>query len=67
MERNVLRGEMLKHGLTQKDAADAMSISVSTFIRKTDEDTFTVKEIRILAGLLGADVVQEIFFNKEKQ
>lgn len=65
MERNQLKAEMVRKGVSQKDMAEALGIAVSTFNRKAEEDSFTVKELRIMADLLGADTVQDVFF-KEK-
>lgn len=68
MQVNALKGKMIENGLTQKDVAEAIGISLSAFNAKLNEKNnaeFNLREIRALRKLLSLNVEQtdSIFFD----
>lgn len=63
---NKLKGKAVEKGISLKDLADAAGITISTFYRRMAEggETFTIKEVRLIAQRLGLDEAEtnEIFF-----
>ena len=62
LNRNALRGEIARNGLTQKDVAKLLNISEKTFISRMKSGVFYTNEVQILIEKLNITNPMEIFF-----
>jgi len=68
MNRNLLKIEMLKHGVSNQELCGKIGISGSAFYRKLNgESDFTRSEIEEIAKILAMDhdTIFSIFFGEE--
>ena len=66
MNVHKLRGKMVEKQVTVVAAAEYIGIDKSTFYRKMDSQTFTIKEANLITKLLEltSEEAMLIFFNK---
>ncbi len=64
LDRNALRGEIARNGLTQKDVAKMLNISEKTFISRMKRGIFGTDEVEILVDNLKIKKPMDIFFKK---
>jgi transcriptional regulator with XRE-family HTH domain len=64
LNRNALKAEMVRNGLTQKDVANAIGISEKTFISRMKKGDFRFDEAQIMVDLLMIENPAAIFFAK---
>lgn len=64
MNANLLKSEIVKNGLTQKELCKAIGMSQSTFIRKVKKGIFNTDEIEKMIIVLKLDNPSQIFFKK---
>lgn len=62
LDRNALRAEMARNGLTQKDLAKAIGISEKTFISRMKKGVFGTDEAQTMVELLHIDNPTAVFF-----
>ncbi len=62
LNKNALRAEIVKNGLTQKDVAKKLNISEKTFISRMKKGVFGTDEVEIMIDYLGIKNPVEIFF-----
>lgn len=62
---NMLRAEIARNGLTQKDVAKSIGISANTFSKKMNDGSFGLAEANIMIKLLGIQNPDAIFFGSE--
>ena len=62
LDRNALRAEIVKCGLTQKQVAASIGISEKTFFLKMKKGVFGTDEASKLIALLNIQNPQAIFF-----
>lgn len=62
---NMLRAEIARNGLTQKDVAKSIGISANTFSKKMSDGSFGLAEANIMIDLLGIKNPEAIFFGSE--
>lgn len=62
MKTNLLKAEIVKNGLTQKDFCKNIGMSQSTFIRKMRKGVFNSNEIEKMVCVLNINNPAEIFF-----
>ena len=65
LDRNALKAEIVRNGLTQKDVAKMIGISEKTFISRMRKGAFGTDEAEIMIRLLGIKHPAEIFFAAE--
>ncbi len=65
MNRNLLRAEMVKSGMTQEKVAKAIGMSTSTFSRKMKNGVFGTDEAEKMINLLEIKNPCGIFFGQE--
>lgn len=65
LDRNALKAEIVRNGLTQKDVAKMIGISEKTFISRMHKGVFGTDEAEIMIRLLGIKHPVEIFFANE--
>lgn len=65
LNRNALRAEIVRNGLTQKDVASMLGISEKTFISRMKKGTFGTDEAAILIKNLHIANPVDIFFANE--
>ena len=63
-DRNALRAEFVRNGMTQKDIAKMLGISEKTFIFRMKTGVFRTDEVEIMVDKLNIKNWQEIFFAK---
>lgn len=66
MNRNALRGEIARNGLTQRDVAKHLEMSEKTFSVKIRTGTFGLDDARKMIVLLGITDPVSIFFTPEE-
>ena len=64
LDRNALKGEIVRNGLTQKDVAKMLNISEKTFISRMKKGIFGTDEVEILVDNLKIKKPMDIFFKK---
>ena len=64
LDRNALRAEFARNGMTQKDIAKMLGISEKTFISRMKKGVFGTDEVEIMVDKLNIKNWQEIFFAK---
>ena len=64
LDKNALRAEMARNGVTQKELAKTVGISEKTFISKMKKGVFGTDEAQIIIDTLGIKNPSEIFFAK---
>ena len=62
LDKNALRAEMARNGVTQKELAKTVGISEKTFILKMKKGVFGTDEAQIIIDTLGIRNPSEIFF-----
>lgn len=62
LDRNALRAEIVKNGLTQKDVAKMIGISEKTFISRMSKGVFGTDEAEIMIRELKIENPVRIFF-----
>jgi transcriptional regulator with XRE-family HTH domain len=62
LDKNALRAEIVRNGLTQKDVAKKLNISEKTFISRMKRGVFGTDEVEIMVDYLGIKNPVEIFF-----
>ena len=65
LDRNALKAEIVRNGLTQKEVAKMIGISEKTFISRMRKGAFGTDEAEIMIRLLGIKHPAEIFFANE--
>lgn len=65
MNRNMLKAEIVKNGLTQAKVAESIGMSQVTFSRKLKRGVFGIDEAEKLIGLLDIKDPNQIFFNQQ--
>jgi transcriptional regulator with XRE-family HTH domain len=65
LDRNALKAEIVRNGLTQKEVAKMIGISEKTFISRMRKGAFGTDEAEIMIRLLGIKHPVEIFFAVE--
>lgn len=70
MNGALLKGKMREHGLTQKEVAEKIGVSLSRFNAKLNETggaEFSLGEVRAMIPILRLtpDLVDDIFFNEK--
>ena len=64
LDRNALKAEMVRNGMTQKDIAKAIGISEKTFITRMKTGNFRFDEAQAIIDLLRIKNPAAIFFAK---
>lgn len=64
VDRNALRAEIVRNGLTQKDVAKMIGISEKTFISRMNKGAFGTDEAEIMIRELKIKNPAKIFFAK---
>lgn len=62
LDRNALRAEIVRNGMTQKDMAKMIGISEKTFISRMSKGSFGTDEAEIMIRVLGIKDPATIFF-----
>ena len=62
LDKNALRAEMARNGVTQKELAKTVGISEKTFILKMKKGVFGSDEIEAMIILLKIEKPEAIFF-----
>ncbi|MBO4978805.1 MAG: helix-turn-helix domain-containing protein [Clostridia bacterium] len=65
LNKNALRAEMVRHGLTQKQVAKAIGVSEKTFFLRMKSGVFGTDEVAKLIELLEIKDPMSIFFANE--
>lgn len=65
LDKNALRAEMARNGVTQKELAKTVGISEKTFILKMKKGVFGTDEAQIMIDTLGIKNPADIFFAKK--
>lgn len=65
LDKNALRAEMARNGVTQKELAKTVGISEKTFISKMKKGVFGTDEAQIMIDTLGIKNPADIFFAKK--
>lgn len=65
LDRNALKAEIVRNGLTQKDVAKLIGISEKTFISRMRKGVFGTDEAEVMIHVLGIKNPSEIFFANE--
>lgn len=65
LDRNALKAEIVRNGLTQKDVAKKLGISEKTFISRMKKGVFGTDEVEIMINELNITNPTEIFFAKQ--
>lgn len=65
LNRNELRAEIVRNGLTQKEVAKMIGISEKTFISRMNKGVFGTDEVAIMVRELGIKNPIDIFFANE--
>lgn len=64
LNKNALRAEIIRNGLTQKEVAEKIGMSEKTFITKMKNGTFGIDDCDKMITILGIKKPMEIFFAK---
>ncbi len=65
LDRNALKAEIVRNGLTQKEVAKKLGISEKTFIMRMKKGIFGTDEVELLIKLLKINNPMSIFFAEE--
>ena len=65
IDRNALRAEIVRNGLTQKDVAKMIGISEKTFIARMNRGAFGTDEAEVMIRELKIKNPARIFFAKQ--
>lgn len=63
MNANLLRAELAKNGMTQKELAQAIGMAQSTLYRKIKNNSFGIDDVRLIVSVLHIDNPIAIFFD----
>ena len=64
MNTNLLKAEIVRNGLTQKEFCKSIKMAQSTFIRKIRKGVFNTDEIERMVNVLNLKRPEQIFFGK---
>ena len=62
LNKNELRAEIVRNGLTQKEVAKMIGVSEKTFISRMNKGVFGIDEVEIMVRELGIKNPMDIFF-----
>ena len=62
LDKNALKAEIVRNGLTQKKVAEAIGISEKTFITRMKEGVFGTDEVEKMISILNIKNPMDIFF-----
>jgi transcriptional regulator with XRE-family HTH domain len=62
LDKNALKAEIVRNGLTQKDVAEMIGVSEKTFISRMHRGVFGTDEVEIMIKCLGIKNPVDIFF-----
>ena len=65
LNKNALRAEIVRNGITQKEVAKMIGVSEKTFISRMSKGVFGTDEAEIMVRELGIKNPIEIFFAPE--
>ncbi len=65
LNRNALRAEIVRNGMTQKELAQCIGMSESSFIRKMKKGVFGTDEAQMMIDLLKIQEPSSVFFCNE--
>lgn len=65
LNKNALKAEIVRNGLTQKEVAEMIGISEKTFISRMQRGVFGTDEAEIMINRLGIKNPIDIFFANE--
>lgn len=65
LDKNALRAEMARKGITQKELAKTVGVSEKTFISKMKKGVFGTDEAQIIIDTLDIANPSSIFFAKQ--
>lgn len=65
LDKNALRAEIVRNGMTQKDVAVELNMSEKTFISRMKKGVFGTDEVEKMITVLNIKNPQAIFFAKE--
>lgn len=65
LNANLLKAEIAKNGLTQRDVAKSIGMSANTFSKKINNGSFGLSEAEQLIQLLGIQNPSAIFFARK--
>ena len=65
LNKNALKAEIVRNGLTQKEVAEMIGISEKTFISRMQRGVFGTDEAEIMINRLGIQHPIDIFFANE--
>ena len=64
LNRNALRAEIVRNGMTQKQVASMIGMSESTFVRKMKNGSFGTDEAQMMIDILNIQDPCCVFFAK---
>ena len=65
LNKNALKAEIVRNGLTQKEVAEMIGVSEKTFISRMQRGVFGTDEVAIMINRLGIKNPIDIFFANE--
>ena len=65
LNKNALKAEIVRNGLTQKEVAEMIGVSEKTFISRMQRGEFGTDEAEIMINRLGIKNPIDIFFANE--
>jgi hypothetical protein len=65
MNVNALKAAIVAAGYKNKDVAENLNMSISTFLRKMKRGNFGLDDVNIMIPMLGIKNPTEIFFDKK--
>ena len=65
LNKNSLKAEIVRQGLTQKQVAEAIGISEKTFISRMKSGVFGTDEVEVMINLLKIKDPMSIFFAEQ--
>jgi transcriptional regulator with XRE-family HTH domain len=65
LNKNALKAEIVRNGLTQKEVAEMIGVSEKTFISRMQRGVFGTDEAEIMINRLGIKNPIDIFFANE--
>lgn len=63
MNANLLKAEIVKNGMSQKEFCKAVNMAQSTFIRKIKKGVFNTDDIKKMISVLNLKNPDQIFFS----
>lgn len=65
LDRNALKAEFVRNGMTQQEVAEAIAMPLRTFVYKLANDSFTISEANAIIKALNIEEPGRIFFADE--